>query len=320
MKISLLPETASLNSRKLPIVVIAGPTGAGKTGLAIELAARFDAQIISADAVAVYRGMDIGTAKPDHEERSRIPHHLIDILNPDEPYDAARFAGDVSAIIQNLAKEGKNAFVVGGTGLYIKALLYGLMEKGRSDKTVRDRLRCELEQKGAKAMHERLAALDPAAAQRIHVNDAFRIVRAMEICELTGRPAAALRDEHGFSRPRYRALFFCLKLDRQTLYGRINRRVEQMVAQGLVGEVRSLMDKGCGPELKSMQAIGYRHMVRHVLGEISLDEAVSLTQRDTRRFAKRQLTWFAAMPGITWVEPDKAELMAELIAAHLNKP
>jgi tRNA dimethylallyltransferase len=310
----------SESSPQIPIVIIAGPTGAGKTGLALELAERFDAQIISADAVAVYRGMDIGTAKPSMAERNRVGHHLIDILNPDEPYDAARFAEDASAIIQNLAKDGKKAFVVGGTGLYIKALLYGLIKKGRSDKALRESLRAELAQKGPKAMHERLAALDPAAAQRIHANDSFRVLRAIEICELTGRPVAELRDEHGFAKPRYSALFFCLKLDRQTLYGRINRRVEQMVEEGLADEVRALIKKGYGPQLKPMQAIGYCQMARFVAGEISLDEAISLTQRDTRRFAKRQLTWFAAMPGISWVEPHNAKGMADLISTHLNKP
>ncbi|MDI6795664.1 MAG: tRNA (adenosine(37)-N6)-dimethylallyltransferase MiaA [Desulfatibacillaceae bacterium] len=309
-----------MNSPQTPIVIIAGPTGAGKTGLALELAARFGAQIISADAVAVYRGMDIGSAKPTMAERSQVTHHLIDILNPDEPYDAARFAEDASTIIENLAKEGKNAFVVGGTGLYIKALLYGLIKKGRSDNTLRDCLRRELAQKGAKAMHERLEALDPVAAKRIHANDSFRVLRAIEICELTGRPVADLRDEHGFAHPRYKALFFCLKLERQVLYERINRRVEAMVEQGLADEVSALIEKGYGPQLKPMQAIGYCQMARHLAGEISLDETISLIQRDTRRFAKRQLTWFSAMPGITWVEPHKAQSMADLISTHLNKP
>lgn len=303
----------------IPLIIVAGPTGVGKTSAAIDLARAISAEIVSADAMAVYRQMDIGTAKPTPEERALVPHHLVDVADPDEDYDAARFASEASASAAEIDSRGRPVVVAGGTGLYLKALLYGLIEEGRSDPAVREDLKRELAEIGGQELHARLSALDPEAASKIHVNDSYRTVRALEIIRLTGRPVSESRASHGFSRPLYRHLFFCLGGGREELYARIEKRVGVMMEQGLLEEVRGLLDRGYGPDLKSMRSIGYRHMAEHLTGLCSLEDAVARLATDTRRLAKRQLTWFKAVPGVIWISPGDTAILIEKAREHLDR-
>jgi tRNA dimethylallyltransferase len=295
------------------LIVICGPTAVGKTGFAIELARQFGGEIVGADSMQIYRRMDIGTAKPTARERKCVVHHMVDILNPDEDFDAVRYARLADHCIARLASEQKKPFVVGGTGLYIKALVHGLTDAAPAAACIRERLQNELAVSGAPAMHRRLQACDPASAERIHPNDSYRILRALEVFEITGRSITHHYAAHGFSASRYDALHIGLALPRDALYERINRRVDIMLAEGFVDEVRTLLEEGYGGDLKSMQSLGYRHMVDYLRGRLDWDEAVRTMKRDHRRYAKRQLTWFGATPNMHWLAPDQHQLAAELI-------
>jgi tRNA dimethylallyltransferase len=298
-------------------VVICGPTGVGKTRAAIAAAQRFNGEIISADSVQIYRRLDIGSAKPTQAERTAIPHHLVDFLEPDAAFDARRFTQMASALIQKISAAGKTPFVVGGTGLYIKALLYGLFEPPAACRGLRRRLQQEAAEHGGPALHRRLAACDPEAAGRIHPNDAVRITRALEIYEATGRPISDFHARHRFAESPFRAFKIGLQLDRTQLYERINRRVEAMLAEGLLAEAAKLLEMGFDPGLKPLQSLGYRHMIAHLNGTLSMAEAVRTLQRDTRRYAKRQMTWFAADPTICWTTPAELPRLYPQIAAFL---
>ncbi|MBS3758061.1 MAG: tRNA (adenosine(37)-N6)-dimethylallyltransferase MiaA [Desulfobacterales bacterium] len=291
-------------SVKTKVIVICGPTGIGKTELSLSLAEYFHGGIISADSMQVYRYMDIGTAKPYASERRRVPHFMIDVADPDEPYDAARYAEEAGEWIAALDRRKMVPFVVGGTGLYIKALAHGLCGANPSSPEIRERLRREAEIKGHRFLYERLVANDPEAAQRIHPNDSYRIIRALEVHESSGRPMSACQKAHGFADAPFDVLKICLNIERQALYERINRRVEQMAAAGLLGEVKSLLKMGYSAELKPMKAIGYRHMVDFIEGRIGWEATIDLMKRDTRRYAKRQLIWFKKDPAMVWMAPD----------------
>lgn len=302
---------------KIALIVICGPTGIGKTLAAIELAEAFNGEIVGADSMQVYRHMDIGTAKPTPEEQRRVPHHLIDVADPDEPFDAARFSTLARKAASALAGQGKLPVVAGGTGLYIRAMLHGLFEAQPSDRELRETLNRQAEAEGTRALHQRLAAVDPQTAQRIHPNDRIRVLRALEIFTLTGVPLSEHHRGHAFSDSPYAVLKIGLTMDRPALYRRIEQRVEAMMALGLEEEVRRLLEMGYGPQLKPMQAIGYRHMVDRIEGRLSRKEAVETLKRDTRRFAKRQFTWFNADPDIRWYEPSQIEAMRSAVGAFL---
>ncbi len=304
--------------KKPEIIVICGPTGIGKTTFAIEFAMNFKGEIISADSMQVYRYMSIGTAKPTSEEQVCVPHHMIDIADPDEPFDAARYSRMTRQIIMDLHKKGVTPFVVGGTGLYIKTLVHGLFEPKSTDPNVRKRLREEADAFGTIFLHERLKKTDPDTAGRIHPNDTYRIIRALEVNEVTGRTISAHHHEHLFQDNPFRVLKIGLQMEREKLYDRINRRVDAMIDAGLVDEVKSLLEKGYSPDLKSMQSIGYRHMADFIKGDLSWDEASRTLKRDTRRYAKRQLTWFKADPEITWVNPENKNKIGKLIEYFLQ--
>lgn len=291
-------------SVKPKIIVICGPTGIGKTELSLWLAEYFKGGIISADSMQIYRYMDVGTAKPAASELARVPHYMIDRVDPDESYDAARYAREAGDCIAALERRGMVPFVIGGTGLYIKALVHGLCGAKPASPEIRAKLRHEAEINGNRFLYERLAAYDPDAAQRIHPNDIYRIIRALEVYELTGLPLSASQQAHGFAEAPFDVLKICLNIERQALYGRINRRVEQMVANGFLDEVRNLLKMGYSGELKSMKSIGYRHMVDYLRGRLGWGEAVDLMKRDTRRYAKRQLVWFRKDPELIWMTPD----------------
>ncbi len=300
------------------VIVICGPTGIGKTAAAIALARAFGGEIISADSMQIYRHMNIGTAKPTPEEQAAVPHYMIDIAMPDAPFDASRFAREARGIAAAMTGRGVLPFVVGGTGLYIKALTRGLFDAPPHDPECRARLKAELALTGAAALHRRLALLDAEAARRIHPHDGFRIVRAIEVFETTGKPISDHHAAHRFGEAPYRTLKLALDMERAALYRRIDRRVEAMIEMGLTAEVRSLLEMGYAADLKSMQSIGYRHMADFIEGRIGWEEAVVTLKRDTRRYAKRQYTWFKADPEMLWFRPEAVREMGSRIAQFLG--
>ena len=307
-----------MGNQKPSIVVICGPTGIGKTAAAITLAEACNGEIVSADSMQIYRLMEIGTAKPTPGEQSRIPHHLIDIITPEIPFDAARYEKMAREVISDLHGQGKLPIIAGGTGFYIKALTQGLFDSIPHDPEVRQRLKKEADILGGDALHKRLSACDPETGRKLHPNDTYRILRALEIFETTGKPLSSHHRGHQFSKRPFRQLKIGLTMPREALYERINARVDQMLQAGLLNEVQILVEKGYASELKSMQSIGYRHMVDFIFGRLDWQEAVRTMKRDTRRYAKRQMVWFKADPEIHWLAPDQLSEMRQLVEAFLE--
>ncbi len=290
---------------KFRVVVILGPTASGKTDLAVRLAESFAGEIVGADSMQVYRGMDIGTAKPSQEQRQRIPHHLIDVVTPGENFTAADYRREADRAVADIRRRGKAVFVVGGTGLYIRALLQGLAESPGGDEDYRKELQTLALERGNAELLRQLFLVDPDTAQRLHPNDQVRIIRALEVYRQSGRPLSSFRDAHGFADTSYESLKIGLHVEREELYRRIDQRVDRIIDAGLVDEVRSLLAAGYGPGLKSMRSIGYKEICAYLAGACDLEEAVRLIKRDSRRYAKRQLTWFAREKEINWLEyPD----------------
>jgi tRNA dimethylallyltransferase len=287
---------------KQKIVIIVGPTASGKSDLAVRLAEHFGGEIVNADSMQLYRGLDIGTAKPSPELRHRVPHHLIDIADPDQEFSASDFRREAAKAIADISGRGKRAFIVGGTGLYIRALLQGLVDSPSGAGDVRLELEEEARQLGNEALLGELAKVDPVTAERLHPNDLVRIIRALEVYRMTGNPISKQRSSHGFSGDYYSPLKLGLTVERGELYKRIDRRVERMMGDGLVDEVQTLLERGFSPQLKALRSIGYRHICAYLSGEYTLVEGVRLMQRDTRRYAKRQMTWFRNDKEINWVE------------------
>jgi len=305
-------------ANKPKVIIICGPTGVGKTAVGIQLAEKLDGEIISADSMQIYRYMDIGTAKPTADEQSRIPHHMIDIVDPDENFDAVRFAEMARDKVMQLHQRGVMPLVVGGTGLYIKALLQGLFQSNPVDPKTRERLMKEAAENGSGILYDRLKRVDPDTADRLHPNDSYRIIRALETIESTGRSISEHQQEHGFSDEPFNALKIYLRIDRQKLYERIDKRVDMMIEEGLVDEVKKLLAMSYSADLKSMQSIGYRHMVEFLAEQLPWDECVRTLKRDTRRFAKRQFTWFGADQQIQWYEPDQLNEIVRLVEGFLE--
>ena len=300
-------------STKPRIIVICGPTATGKTATAIKIAKKFNGEIISADSMQIYRKMDIGTAKPTREELQCKPHHLIDIADPDEPFDAARFALQARNIVYELHGKQIVSIVAGGTGLYIKALSQGLFQAEALDAQMRQRIKSETADLESDVLHRRLKKIDPEAAERIHPNDRFRIVRAIEMHTATGVALSEYQRKHGFGDRPFRVFNIGLAVERERLYARIDRRVDAMIEAGLEQEVTGLLKSGYSENLKSMQSIGYRHMVAFIKGNLSRKEAIRTMKRDTRRYAKRQMTWFRSVKDIIWIEPERiAELFPRI--------
>ena len=302
------------------IVIICGPTGIGKTTAAIHLAQHIGGQIVGADSMQVYRHMDIGTAKPTPQEQAAVPHHMIDVVDPDTPFDAVRYAAMAADCIGHLRQAALPAVVAGGTGLYIKALVYGLFAARKPDPRIRQQLERRAKAESVAGLHAELHRHDPDSAARIHPHDRFRIIRALETFEATGRPLSELQRRHGFKEKRFATFKIGLEIDRDALYARINQRVETMIAQGLVSEVQSLLDRGYHADLKPMQAIGYRHIADYLAGKTDWDETVTLLKRDTRRYAKRQYTWFKSDPEIVWSAPEDVTRLWPQIASFFQSP
>ena len=285
---------------KHKLFVILGPTAVGKTEISLALAEEIGAEIISADSMQVYRGMDIGTAKPTQEERARVPHHLIDVAEPWEEFSAGRYVSLADEAIADVTRRGKIPLVVGGTGMYVRALLEGIFEGPGADFKLREGL-AETESGEPGALHKMLKNVDPRAAERIHPSDIRRIVRALEVYEKTGKTISENQSQWR-GEGRYDYKIAGLTRPRPELYRRIDERVENMIKNGLLDEVKTLMENGCRPEMPSMQALGYKQLLAHLDGDLNLQTAIELIKRDTRRYAKRQYTWFNAQKNITWID------------------
>lgn len=293
-----------------PVICVVGPTATGKSDLGVWLAKIVGGEVISADSMQVYRGMDIGTAKLTEAEMQGVPHHLIDIINPDDPFTVAKWTKEADAVISHLHAHGKVPIVVGGTGLYIRAITEDLdfSEEGSSE--IRKKWEQFAAVNGTDALHHALRDRDSASADRLHPNDVRRIVRALEVYETTGRPLSAgydWRDKGG----RYRTLQIGLEMERQVLYDRVEARVELMLGRGLMAEVKGLLEHGYTPDLQSMQAIGYKEPIRYLAGDLTYGEAVEELKRNTRRFVKRQFSWFKRDERIHWLPAtDSSSLIA----------
>jgi len=285
------------------IAFIVGPTGAGKTALALELAEHHRAEIVNADSRQVYRLMDIGTAKPSEAERRRVSHHLIDIRSPDEPLDVATFTRLAREAIDEITARGGRVLVVGGSGLYLRALRGGIFRGPAASPEIRARLAQTAAEHGIPHLHDRLREIDPAAARRIGVNDLYRITRALEVFELTGEPISTHQQRHSFSSRPFQSLTLGISIDRAELYAAIDRRFDEMLANGFVDEVRRLMAAGYRFDRPPLASIGYQQIAAHLEGQMPLADAADIAKRESRRLAKRQLTWFRADPELVWLDP-----------------
>ncbi|MDQ7785698.1 MAG: tRNA (adenosine(37)-N6)-dimethylallyltransferase MiaA [Desulfomonilaceae bacterium] len=300
------------------IIVIAGPTASGKTDCGIDLAEEIRGEIVSADSIQIYRYMDIGSAKPSPVERSRVPHHMIDIRDPDEDFSAGDYVREARRCMRDVLSRGMVPLVVGGTGLYIRLLLGGIVELPRKDPALREKLRVE-EAVRPGSLYERLLKIDPETAHATPDRNAARIVRALEVYELTGRPISRVQQEHALQDRPYNTLFVCIAPDREVLYERIDTRVDSMIKGGLFEEVGRLYDLGFTRELKPLQSLGYRHAGMVIAGEVDEHEAIRLMKRDTRHFAKRQMTWFRSEPDAAWFDPKDRPRIRFAVANFLGR-
>jgi len=304
---SLPAEEIAERARPARIAVgfIVGPTGAGKSALAMEVAERANCEIVNADSRQFYRGMDLGTAKPSAEDRRRVPHHLIDVRDPDESLDVAEFAQLARAAIEDIAARGRNPLIVGGSGLYLRVIRGGIFSGPAASAEIRDRLAKVAAQLGVGHLHQKLREIDPEAANRIGVNDLYRIVRALEVFELTGETISAHQRRHRFADIGYDTLTIGVEVERKKLYDAIDTRFDAMVAAGLAEEVHALVEAGYSPEKPPLSTIGYKQIAAYLRGEVTLPEASTLAKQESRRLAKRQLTWFRREPEIVWLDPER---------------
>ncbi len=297
-----------VKTEKTPLLIVAGPTATGKSDSAVELALRMNGEVISADSMQVYRGMDIGSAKVTVEEMRGVPHHLIDCADPSENWNVVRFQKEARRAVQDIASRGRLPILCGGTGFYIQALLYDIDFTQMDENTpLRDRLSALAAEKGPEAVHALLLEKDPASAAAIHPNNLKRVIRAIEFMEESGGSISAHNLQQRERESAYRSVFFVLTMDRARLYERIDRRVDIMMERGLVEEVARLRAMGIQRDSTSMQGIGYKQVYGYLDGEYDLEEAVRLIKRDTRHFAKRQLTWFKREKDVIWTDLDRFE-------------
>lgn len=295
------------------LIAIAGPTASGKTALSIELSRRISGEVVSCDSMMVYRGMDIGTAKPTRAEMDGIPHHMIDVADPAENYSAARYRDEARAVIADIASRGHMPIMCGGTGLYIDAVTRDMsFARTPADDELRTRLEKELNEQGAQAMHDRLSEIDPSTAARLHANDTRRVLRALEIYYSTGAPMSQSAERTGENRELYDLTLIALNMPRARLYDRINRRVDIMCAQGLFEEVQGLIANGLNRECTAMQALGYKEIAQALAGEVSREEAISNLKQRTRNYAKRQLSWLRRDTRVNWLDIDENDTAATL--------
>ena len=297
----------------IPLIIIAGPTATGKSDRALHLAKLLNGEIISADSMQIYRDFDIGTAKASVKNRQSVPHHFVDILNPDENYSAGQFKKNAEKVIRKLHSNGKRAIVTGGTGLYINALARGLSMAAPSDPEIREKLQKRSQKEGS--LYNELLKLDPEAAKKIKPADTFRTERALEVYYLTGKPISSFQSSDKHETNKYDVLYLVLTMDRSLLYQRINERVDRMIKKGLVKEVNSIIAKGYSDQLKPFKSLGYKEIVQHLKKELTLEQAVENIKKKTRNFAKRQLTWFKKVRSAQWINVgiEKPEMTDEKI-------
>ena len=290
-----------MRNQKKPVVVILGPTAVGKSSLALALAERWEIEIVSVDAMQIYKYMDIGTAKPSLSERSLIPHHMIDIVYPDEDYNAGRYEWEACQAIHKIHCSGKIPLLVGGCGLYLKAVLYGFFQGPGVDLQLRNQLKEEMK-KGEHYLYEKLKVIDPPSAGKLHPHDHQRVIRALEVYLQTGTPLSAYQKEHSFQKERYQTKIFGLTRNREDLYRRIENRIDKMIETGLIEEVEKLLEMNYSENSTALQGLGYKQIIGALKGKYSLSEAVYLLKRDTRHYAKRQFTWFRKVENVHWIE------------------
>jgi tRNA dimethylallyltransferase len=287
------------------LIIVLGPTAAGKSAIALALAEEIGGEIINADSQQVYRSMDIGTGKPSKEERDRVAHHIIDVVDPNEEFNVALFRQLATDSVYDIASRGRKAIVCGGTGLYIRALTKGLFVGPGQEPKIRAALRAEVQEHGLDSLYQRLKRVDPPSTSWIHPHDQQRIVRALEVFELTGKAMSEWQREHRFDERRFETLKIGLDRPREELYALIDRRCERMIEDGLVDEVKHLVAMGYDLKLKSLSSVGYRHVGLFLSGAMPLHDAMTLMKRDTRRLAKRQLTWFRREREVQWRHPER---------------
>jgi len=302
---------------RIKLLIIFGPTASGKSRLAIKLASLFNAEIVSADSMQVYRFMDIATAKASRKDRESIPHHLTDIVYPDEDYTAARYREDAISVIQDIHCRGKNIILVGGTCLYLKVLTHGLFSGPAADTLLRSDLERLETEMGSGHLHARLKEVDPTSAENIHPNNTKRLIRALEVYYLTNIPISIHQKNHGFKDKRFDTLKIGIRKERERLYSDIENRVDMMISEGLEEETRGLLSMGYSPSLKSMRGLGYKEIIGYIEGRHSLAEAVCLIKRNTRLFAKRQMTWLKKEKDLEWHFSENIDRAAESVGGFL---
>ena len=303
--------------RKIPLVIIAGPTASGKTALSVNVAKKIGGEIVSADSMQIYKYMNIGTAKPTEEEKQGVPHHMMDFLEPSVNFSVADYCEMASEIIRDIDSRGKIPVMVGGTGLYIDSLVNGVdFGESDGDEVLRNELEALAEKEGNEAVHKILAEIDPETAEKYHPNNLRRIIRAIEVYKTQGVTVSEKAKEEKISP--YNAVYFCIDWDREVLYDRINRRVDIMAEDGLLDEVKDLLNRNIDPKCTAMQSIGYKEFYGYLNGEMTLDETLDTIKQSSRRYAKRQLTWFRRNKDIHWLNPETAEVDAmEIIKKEL---
>ncbi len=295
-----------IDTEKKPLIILTGPTAVGKTKASIGLAKAIGGEIISADSMQVYRHMDIGSAKITKEEMADVPHYLIDVLEPEEEFHVVRFQQMAKAAMADIYSRGKIPIIVGGTGFYIQALLYDIdFTENEGDSVYREKLEVLAKEKGAAYLHGQLAMVDPKSAEEIHANNIKRVIRALEFYHQTGQKISEHNERERQKESPYQFCYFVLNDRRECLYERIDQRVDQMIRNGLVQEVQTLKERGCTKQMVSMQGLGYKEIFSYLEGDCSLEEAVYIIKRDTRHFAKRQLTWFKRERDVIWVQKDE---------------
>lgn len=308
------------NTTKRPLIILTGPTAVGKTELSIRLARLVQGSVISADSMQVYRHMDIGSAKIKKSEMQEIPHYLIDILEPTEEFHVVQFQQYAKKYLQEIYALGRIPIIVGGTGFYIQALLYDIdFTKEQEDSAYRDTLMQIAKEQGAHVLHQMLAKADPKAAEEIHENNVKRVIRALEFYHLSGRKISEHNEQERQKQSPYQFAYFVLNDDREKLYERINYRVEQMLAEGLVDEVLKLQKLGCNKDMVSMQGLGYKEILNYLEGTCTLEDAAYQIKRDTRHFAKRQLTWFRREQDVVWVNKPEFNYDNDKILNYMQK-
>jgi len=302
-----------------PVFVMVGPTAVGKSRVAVEVAKAFETEVLTADSRQVYRGMDVGTDKPVSEERQGVPHRLIDLVNPDESFNVGLYRRQALDEIERLYRDRRLPLVVGGTGLYVRTLLKGLCDAPQADPIVRAALRQEAKDQGYDRLYAKLVDVDSVAAARLHPRDESKVIRALEVYQLSGRRMSDFQQEHGFAERSFSALIIGLNRDREALYRRIEERIDWQLAHGLIEETKQLLAQGYQCDSAAMKGLGYRQVVEHLSGEYDLAEMVRRFKRDTRHFSKRQMTWFRKEPGIQWLAIEELESVQHTAALVIGQ-